>query len=257
MNTFYKLRITTADEEDHPRDLSNVMVHIHRFINHFNIKTCTFGIETMNSRGQTCAQHIHFHFEYENDNGFANPHRNLKRWLTQLNIGLKGCAIWSFPAPSLCDDPVRLLRYPLKQNGIKHFYRNTDFEFNYEEQKALAISEYKDIVKRNMEHDRKSRTTSFYDSLEEHLNDPSMNLRECSQSDNFVGFVYELIVEYYVEQRKPTNPATIKGYTYTYLMANNYITPATYRALNFPDSNIPINHNGTRHTTQETKEENP
>lgn len=263
-DNFYKLRITMADtDEEHPRDLSNVIHHINRFIHKYKINTCTLGVENMNSRGQACALHIHFHFEYENPDGFVNPHRNLKRYFTSLNIGLKGCSVWSFPAPSLCDDPIRLLRYPLKQKGIKSFFRNNDtspLDFNYDEQEALAKAEYKDIVKRNMEHDRKSRTTSFYDKLEEHLNDPSMNFREISIATNFQDIVFESITDYYREMKKPINPETINGYTILYLMNQNYISSKQYCAFARKKNNLIINHNAKlpeEKNQQEEKESNP
>ncbi|AXQ66273.1 MAG: putative replicase [Cressdnaviricota sp.] len=249
-NTFYKLRITLSTSDQSDRDCSGVRRLCLNLKKKYKIKLSSFGIENINNKGQTVPEHIHFHFELVDDL-HDNPHRNVKRWIQTQMPSLKGLAIWSFPPPEECSDIHRFLRYPLKIKSDPTLFECPEYlDFDYATEEILAKNEYADVVKKQQAYAEKQECkTTLYDQMSSLITlDLSQNPQPIS-----VSLIFNKMVDFYVNQKKPVNPQTLNGYVILYLISNNHITSQTYTALNCSNTNLPIIHNAipqTKSTTQ-------
>ncbi len=235
-NNFYKLRIHLSDDPLQERDISNIKQLCHAIIKKCNLKLYTFGQETINTQGLPTGHHIHFHFEHWDTT--ANPHRNLVKWIRQQIPSLKGNKIWAMPPPEECNDLVRFLRYPLKEQGDRRLFACPPYvEFDYDTQEVLSKNERRDIIARNVAYAEKqeNKNTLYQKMSAEILLDLSQNPVHVS-----VPLIFNKMVDYYVSESKPTCKRTINGYVSTFLIQNKYISSQTYTALNCENQNLPI-----------------
>jgi len=174
------------------------------------------GCEQKNKYGEQT--HYHYHFNFESD----IEKETLRKWLTRTaekkEYKLKGKEAYCFQQHNNVDDYHRWFRYCLKEKYNKKYtrYQPDEGEPSLEQLIVLAKDERKRSVKSNCERREKMNSKlSYFDKIVEQLEkeDPK------SKKEIFI-----FITKYYVEDGKPVNPSTVKGYTYNYMLMKNLIS---------------------------------
>ncbi len=174
------------------------------------------GFEKKNKYGEDT--HYHYHFNFESD----IEKETLRKWLTRTaekkDYKLKGKESYCFQQHNNVDDYGRWFRYCLKENYLKKLtsYHPYPGEQSLEELISLAKDERKRSVKSNCERREKMNSKlSYFDKIVEQLEKEDLK----SKKEIFI-----FIARYYVEDSKPVNPMTLKGYTYNYMLMKNLMT---------------------------------
>lgn len=222
---YYKFRFTfTNQDKTHNYDdmlpkwrtISKNLVN--RLLEQYTITKLTGGVETLNKDGDRTYAHLHIHFDaVENKETIA---RYIKRYLKDTyeenTTGVK----------AFCLKPEAMLRskddfyqYPLKQNLNKHLcYGYTDDELKHLH--GVANSTYLKVQQvRQTKMDKSDNSDTLFQRLKIYLD--KQQAREKLQ-------LLILATKFYVEEDKPINKVTIKGYVDNYMLANKLITYEDY-----------------------------
>lgn len=162
--------------------------------------------------------HYHYHFNFESD----TPKETLRKWITRCaekkEYKLKGKECYCFQQHNNVDDYHRWFRYCLKENYNKKYtcYKPEDGEPSLDELILLAKDERERSIKSNCERREKMNSKqTYFDKIVEQLE--GKDLKTMKE-------IFIFIARYYVEDGKPANPTTIKGYTYNYMLMKNLIS---------------------------------
>ena len=225
--------------ENSPRTLKNLLLHVRKFQHEKKFEYSTCGIEKLDKCGDEVPQHIHFHFNDPSytDGTIKDPKRNFQDWWRKQNLGLKGNKVWSLTYKAEPDDWNRLFRYPLKETPYKQLC-NVPPDFNLENESKIAQAERLDSQKRNKAYYQKKH-------CKETLADRIFNYLAKELKDEITyKNVWKLILQFYLEEKKPICFKTIEGYTINWLVRYEWITKETAYALNAQNKNITLMHNG-------------
>lgn len=166
--------------------------------------------EKLNKFGEKTKRHIHFTWESE-----KNPpamRARIIRFSTSAGLNIKGNTMYCLSVAQEPDDYHRWLRYCFKEK-CRLKYTKCD---NIEELTLLAKDERKRSVASNCANRTKQlEKMTLYDRLVVYLD----KTKSTTEKTIFIS-----ICKFYVQEKKPVQPATLKGYTLTYMLSKNYIS---------------------------------
>lgn len=158
----------------------------------------------------------HFHFNFTSDKKKDTIQKGIRSFYSERGYVCKGNRCYSLQQ---CDEPEdydRWFRYCMKEKYIKKLTRSSEIDF--EKCEMLAKDERQQSIKHNVANRAKLLDKStLYDKL-------IMDLTKLDPRPNDFKSIWSFIVQWYVEQKKPVNLTTIKGYTITYCISEKIIT---------------------------------
>lgn len=225
---YFKLRLTPgvifdlSDTENPTTESRRFCKRIIKEIISKNDLACySCGYELLNKYGETTK--AHYHFVFEDDSGKTKDaiRKQIIRFSEKLGHKLRGNAMYSLGQDEEPDDINRWLRYSHKQSqeGDKPFTWGNKFpsDFNYAEQQKLAIEEFKrtssQLVKNR---DKIAEKETFYDKIVKYLEEKG--LKDLKS-------IHIAIQQFYIQEKKPINYSTVDGYTITYMLSNQLMSP--------------------------------
>lgn len=162
--------------------------------------------------------HYHYHFNFESD----IEKETLRKWITRTaekkEYKLKGKECYCFQQHNNVDDYHRWFRYCLKENYSKRHthYAPDQGEPSLEELIILAKDERKRSVQSNCQRREKMNSKlSYFDKIVMEMEPHDLQTKR---------EIFIFITKYYVEDNKPVNPMTVKGYTYNYMLTKKLLT---------------------------------
>lgn len=232
---YYSLRITLAKVFNLQNDDEITKMHKQRIkyllADIVREKICpdtnyVLGYENKNKYGEDT--HYHYHFNFESD----VEKESLRKWLTRTaekkEYKLKGKECYCFQQHNNVDDYHRWFRYCLKENYNKKYtvYKPDTDEPSLEELVMLAKDERARSVKSNIERREKlSQKLTYFDKIVKKMDKQSPALSSKME-------IYIFITKHYVEDKKPVNHCTIKGYTINYMLMKKLISYEEFYHLN-------------------------
>ena len=164
----------------------------------------------------------HFHFNFLSETLKDTLQRRIRKYFADCDYVCRGntCyALTSFDEP---EDINRWLRYCMKEKWLNHHkFSNMLNEGDYTEEdlrtmEALAKDERRRSIEANRKQlQKKQDRETYFDKIIKHLE--KKELKDYRS-------IYIEIARYYVEDKKPVQHNTIKGYTYQYLISHSYIS---------------------------------
>ncbi len=222
---YYSLRITLGkvfnlkSDEDITAEHRHLVCYLIADIIREKVITDTayvLAVEKTNKYGEPTHYHYHFNFESECEK------ETLRKWLTRTaekkEYKLKGKESYCLQQHNNVDDYGRWFRYCLKENYLEKLtkYLPEPDEPSLEELSILAKDERKRVIKANCERREKMNSKmSYFDKIVEQLEKEELHTKK---------EIFIFITKYYVEDGKPVNPMTIKGYTNNYMLMRKLIT---------------------------------
>jgi len=158
----------------------------------------------------------HFHFNFTSDKKKDTIQKGIRSFYSERGYVCKGNRCYSLQQ---CDEPEdydRWFRYCMKEKYLKKLTRSSEVDFKTLE--ILAKDERQQSIKHNIASRAKLLDKStLYDKL-------IMDLTKSDPKPNDYKSIWSFIVQWYVEQKKPVNMTTIKGYTINYCISEKIIT---------------------------------
>lgn len=164
------------------------------------------GFETKNRAGETCKAHVHLRFYSTRIS--STIRRTIKRFLKETyDQSTHGNTALMFK-PKVVRDRMEFLRYPLKQGLNLRYcggYKKEELEAMYQ---TAADSYLKTVQVNQAKLDKMDKSdTLFLRVLEVLKKDIEKNGNKKTPRD-----IYKEYLNVYVEENRPVNEATIKGY---------------------------------------------
>jgi len=232
---YYSLRITLAKVFNLATDDDITKLHRHRLkyllADIVREKICpdtnyVLGYEETNKYGEKT--HAHYHFNFESD----VEKETLRKWLTRTadkkEYKLKGKECYCFQQHNNVDDYHRWFRYCLKEKMINKYtsYKADSGAPTLEELIMLAKDEKKRSVQSNcLRREKMNNKLSYFDKIVSKME--SLDPKLLTQKQIFI-----FITTYYVEDKKPVNPVTIRGYINNYMLMKKLISYDEFYELN-------------------------
>lgn len=173
------------------------------------------GFETKNRAGETCKAHIHLRFYSTKISNTIR--RTIKRFLTETyDENTTGNNAMMFK-PRVVRDKLEFMRYPLKQ-GLNHRYcsgyKKEELQLMYETAKDSYL---KTVQINQSKMDKLDKSDTLFSRVLEVLK--KENTTKKSPRD-----IYKQFLQTYVEENRPVNEATIKGYAINAMIQLNMMT---------------------------------
>lgn len=187
----------------------------------YDIAISSFSYEVFNKLGEPCHPHFHFFFEEVGGATKGAIAKMIVRYSEQLGHKLSGNKMYALCVDEEPDDVNRWLRYPLKQlkSDKKPNKKFSKFPENFDVslQIKMANDEYERTSKKLRElRDSKLKKLTFYDKIVKHLEKKELkDLKE----------IHIEIQKFYISEKKPVNYSTIDGYTITYMLSKDLMSP--------------------------------
>ena len=182
------------------------------------------GIEKKDKYGDDTKKHYHFNFESDDSKD------TLRKWIVrrseQKEIKLKGNKVYclkQFPEPK---DYDRWYRYCLKEKHSKKYTRYKPYEGDtaFDDLVKLAKDERQRTQQINRDkREKMNEKRTYYDKICEMLDKEGVKNRKD---------IYIAICKKYVEDGKPVNAMTVKGYTNTYMLGRKLISFEAFYEMN-------------------------
>lgn len=212
----YHLRFTFSDQDRElncleDKDFINRCRHIHksviqefRRLDYIFEDRYTSGFETHNKKGETCPAHFHLIF-YSTKNS-ESMRRKLKRYLSETyDQGVTGNKALSFK-PQIVRSKTELWRYPLKQS-LKYDLCNG---FSPDELKIMHECAKESYLKTVQINQAKADKADNSDTLFARVLE---KIKKLELNDTITPrIIAKQFLEQYVEEDRPINIPTIKGY---------------------------------------------
>lgn len=228
---YFGLRLTLGEifgipEEAIQDSHKHTLMHLIRYlISEYVCKEDDYilAAERLNKFGE--ATKYHYHFNFISDMKKESLRKQIVRKSDELGFKLKGnktYCLQCFPEPN---DYHRWFRYCLKEKYIKKFTKYTPDENapTLKELEMLAKDERKQTINANIAVRKKSLDKkTYFDKIVKHLEKKDLKTKK----DIFIS-----ITKYYVDDGKPVNPMTIKGYTHNYMIMKKLMSYDTFYQL--------------------------
>lgn len=174
-----------------------------------------FGDEHLDKNGVETARH--FHFNFCSDDKKDTLQKAIRVWFNEHEYVCKGNACYALAQVDEPNDIKRWLRYNMKERWVPSLSNLKDFtpdEIEYMEN--LAKDERQRQVLKNKEyHAKQQDKQTLFDKIIKHIEKKDLK----TYRDIFIE-----IVRYYVEDKKPVCPRTVKGYTHNYMLSHQLIS---------------------------------
>ncbi len=174
----------------------------------------TFGIEGFNSKRERTFYHVHFHFSSSHNREAIA--RSLKRLLQSLDHKCTGVKCFSLK-PEVFINETKFFQYPLKQydhdlsdNGLA-YKCSTGFSID-EINKMRGAAHASWLVAVEINQGKSDKNGDGGDSLFSRI---LSRIQKKRNIINYVADIYREIIEVYLEEDKPINLTTIRGYGLT------------------------------------------
>lgn len=207
----YKFRYTLAEEQvqrykhAHQSVISEVVELLTSDIER-EFTIVTIGYEELNKLGQPTHPHVHIHFRSELTLGTLRKRFQRKYQLDSR----KGNPLYCLSQEEDVQDEQRFFRYPWKQGGRIKRLEKIPKEWDTKVMLACAAEEQHKQWDLNKKAEEKRNQPSTKDKLFEYLD----NIREELKDEKSI---FLKVCEYYNQEEKSANMATIKGYIQTAL----------------------------------------
>lgn len=182
------------------------------------------GMEKKDKYGDDTKYHYHFNFESDDSKD------TLRKWIVRKSeksdMKLKGNKVYCLQQHTEPEDYDRWFRYCLKEKHSKSILRYDPGEEGktLEDLILLAKDERERSQKANREQrDKINEKRTYYDKIVEMLD----TLGVKSRKD-----IYISICKKYVDDGKPCNPLTVRGYTNTYMLGRKLISFEAFYEMN-------------------------
>ena len=175
------------------------------------------GFETKNRTGETCKAHIHLRFYSTKISNTIR--RTIKRYLTEtFDENTTGNNAMMFK-PRVVRDKLEFMRYPLKQGLSYKFcsgYKKEELQLMYETAKDSYL---KTVQINQSKMDKLDKTDTLFSRVLELLKKDISTTTTKTPRD-----IYKQFLQIYVEENRPVNEATIKGYSINAMIKLNMMT---------------------------------
>ena len=224
---YYKLRITldTNIFSDGATDcpfqhyidgLESQTRHFWNFLQGTNYiyDKATVGFECKDKCGHLCRPHFHAHFDSRTKKDTVV--HGIKAWYNDyFGKNLKGNKLYSLKIEPFPDNDLKFFSYTLKQGGFSASQGFSDEEMKV--MKGAAAQLYATSCEINLKKaDHAEEKNTLYDRLEEYLK----GLKDQPSLTDVVNF--------YVEEKRPINPTTLKGHWALYQLRTGIISSSQY-----------------------------
>lgn len=166
--------------------------------------------------------HFHYHFNFECDDSKDTLRRWLVRKSEEREYKLKGKESYALSLAENPDDYHRWFRYCLKEAYYPKYtrYVPSSGEPSLSDLAKLAKDERERTVKSNLAHRARSlEKVTYFDKIIK-----KMEKKPADERPQTKRSIYVFITRFYVDDKKPVNPVTIRGYTYQYMLSKKLIT---------------------------------
>lgn len=176
------------------------------------------GFETKNRAAETCKAHIHLRFY--SDKISESMRRTIKRYLTETyDQNTTGNNALMFKA-KIVRDKMEFMRYPLKQGLNIHYcggYKTQELELMYETAKDSYL---KTVQVNQSKLDKLDKSDTLFSRVLDLIK------KDIAQNDTIKSprYIYKRFLEVYVEENRPVNEATIRGYSINAMIQLNMLT---------------------------------
>lgn len=192
------------------------------------VKYITIGVEQLDKCGEGTKKHIHMHMLI--DDKLASMRKRLQRYFKSVDEKRKGNVLYSLTEEEDVKDPIRFFRYVFKQLGsvayplenrllVNHQVYPPDFDKTL--QCSIAYEEWLRDCEFNMKKKSDALKPSTKDMLFEYLDKINETVGKFKTDVEILTF----ILQYYMQEEKSANKATIMGYLNTAILRYGLMTP--------------------------------
>lgn len=231
---YVKFRYTFNEDEQHAEaampkisELLGIITTDQRSY-HSRVKYITIGVEQLDKCGENTKKHMHIHMLI--DDKLASMRKRLQRYFISVDEKRKGNVLYSLTEEEDVKDPVRFFRYVFKQSGntayplenrilCKHQIYPPDFDVRL--QCTIAYEEWMRDCEFNTKKKNDALKPSTKDMLFEYLDKINDTVGKFKTKIE----ILTAILQYYMQEEKSANQATIMGYLNTALLRYGLMTP--------------------------------
>lgn len=170
----------------------------------------------------------HFHFNFLSDTKKDTLQKAIRKFFADRDYICRGNKCYALADHDEPDDMTRWLRYCMKEKWLPALSNLTDYtDEEIKMMETLSKDERQRAIEANRKHLQKiNERETYFDKITKHLE--KKELKDYRS-------IYIEIARYYVEDKKPVQHNTIKGYTYQYLISHSYITYDEFFNMNKHD----------------------
>lgn len=231
---YVKFRYTFNDDEQHAEaampKISELLgtLTMDQRSHQSSVKYITIGVEQYDKCGENTKKHVHMHMLV--DDRVDRMRRRVQRYFVAQKEKRKGNVLYSLTEEEDVKDIVRFFRYVFKQSGcavqplenrllVNHQVFPPDFDKKL--QCSIAYEEWLRDCEFNMKKKNDALKPSTKDMLFEYLDKINETVGKFKTKVEILTF----ILQYYMQEEKSANQATIMGYLNTAVLRYGLMTP--------------------------------